>query len=318
MLFQLISEVAYYIIFSVIFSITLLGTILYHRTKDRTIWHFLGVLYMQSLLFLIGFLFTYVNSSAYEELFAKLSESLALFVTIILSFVITFVIYLTVKYILYLLPLNDRNYRLGKFITAAICLLLLLSVLFIIIILTKGEWAMEAGKNLMSLFGIGSLLLAVPAVLALVYVRKTEVKGNRQLLKGIVFSFLPMPLFFTIDFFFLADSAFKTAHIAYAVFAVSVYMYLTKHYTINYEPETGAIMSYAEKFYKQYSISDREVDIIESLVLGKTNKEIAAELFISINTVKTHIKNIYRKLGVKNRVQLMHKIKLTDADTPNG
>ena len=55
-------------------------------------------------------------------------------------------------------------------------------------------------------------------------------------------------------------------------------------------------MSHTEKFYKKYNISDREVEIIEALVVGKTNKEIAAELFISINTVKTHIKNIYGNL----------------------
>jgi DNA-binding NarL/FixJ family response regulator len=95
-------------------------------------------------------------------------------------------------------------------------------------------------------------------------------------------------------------------------------MYLTKHYTVNYEPETTDVMSHTEKFYKKYNISDREVEIIEALVVGKTNKEIASELFISINTVKTHIKNIYRKLEVKNRVRLLHKIKFSNGDTPMG
>jgi DNA-binding NarL/FixJ family response regulator len=105
---------------------------------------------------------------------------------------------------------------------------------------------------------------------------------------------------------------------AYAVFAVTVYMYLTKHYTVNYEPETTEVMSHTKKFYKKYYISDREVEIIEALVVGKTNKEIASELFISINTVKTHIKNIYRKLEVKNRVQLLHKIKFSNGSSPQG
>ena len=84
------------------------------------------------------------------------------------------------------------------------------------------------------------------------------------------------------------------------------------------EPETTDVMSHTEKFYKKYNISDRETEIIEALVVGKTNKEIAAELYISINTVKTHIKNIYRKLEVKNRVQLLHKIKFTSSDNPLG
>ncbi|MDX1359184.1 MAG: hypothetical protein R3232_10165, partial [Clostridia bacterium] len=59
MLGKFISEISYYMIFSVIMSIALLSTILYFRTKDKTIWHFLGVLYMQTVLFLIGFLYNY-------------------------------------------------------------------------------------------------------------------------------------------------------------------------------------------------------------------------------------------------------------------
>jgi LuxR family maltose regulon positive regulatory protein len=47
------------------------------------------------------------------------------------------------------------------------------------------------------------------------------------------------------------------------------------------------------------------------LVEGKTNREIAQRLFISENTVKTHVKNIYGKLGVSNRVQLFSLLRGT-------
>ncbi|NOR88530.1 MAG: hypothetical protein GQ527_13070 [Bacteroidales bacterium] len=46
-------------------------------------------------------------------------------------------------------------------------------------------------------------------------------------------------------------------------------------------------------------LSDREQDIIREIALGKTNKEIADNLFISAHTVITHRKNITRKLGIK-------------------
>ncbi len=52
-------------------------------------------------------------------------------------------------------------------------------------------------------------------------------------------------------------------------------------------------------------ISEREAEIVGLLVEGKTYREIEAELFISIKTVKTHVYNIYRKAGVKSRWQLM-------------
>lgn len=48
-------------------------------------------------------------------------------------------------------------------------------------------------------------------------------------------------------------------------------------------------------------LTEKEQVIWRSLASGKTNKEIAAELFIELSTVKTHINNLYKRLGVTNR-----------------
>ncbi len=48
------------------------------------------------------------------------------------------------------------------------------------------------------------------------------------------------------------------------------------------------------------AISQRELDVIRLVALGKSNKEIAEELFISIHTVISHRKNITNKLGIKS------------------
>ncbi|GAF01497.1 response regulator transcription factor [Saccharicrinis fermentans] len=46
-------------------------------------------------------------------------------------------------------------------------------------------------------------------------------------------------------------------------------------------------------------LSEREKDVLQKVALGKTNKEVANELFISTHTVISHRKNITRKLGIK-------------------
>jgi DNA-binding CsgD family transcriptional regulator/streptogramin lyase len=60
--------------------------------------------------------------------------------------------------------------------------------------------------------------------------------------------------------------------------------------------------------FTRYKISNREQEIIQLIMKGKSNKEIEDELFISIRTVKSHIYKIYQKLGVKNRLELINSI----------
>ena len=56
-------------------------------------------------------------------------------------------------------------------------------------------------------------------------------------------------------------------------------------------------------------LSKQETIVEKIIIEGKSNKEIAKELFISLSTVKTHITNIYKKLNLSNRSDLIYKFK---------
>ncbi len=50
-------------------------------------------------------------------------------------------------------------------------------------------------------------------------------------------------------------------------------------------------------------LTEREKEILKCITDGKSNKEISDALFVSVETVKSHVKNLYKKLNVKNRVE---------------
>jgi len=57
-----------------------------------------------------------------------------------------------------------------------------------------------------------------------------------------------------------------------------------------------------------YNITNRESEVLDLLIKGVTYKEIGDKLFISIPTVKTHVSNIYQKMNIKNKVELVNLI----------
>lgn len=51
------------------------------------------------------------------------------------------------------------------------------------------------------------------------------------------------------------------------------------------------------------ALTARESQVLAMLVDGRSNRQIAESLFVSVDTIKTHLRSIYRKLGVNNRTQ---------------
>ena len=61
-----------------------------------------------------------------------------------------------------------------------------------------------------------------------------------------------------------------------------------------------------ERNCKQYALSPREKEVLRELLAGLQVKEIGAKLFLSTHTIRNHIRHIYEKCKVQNRVELIN------------
>lgn len=73
--------------------------------------------------------------------------------------------------------------------------------------------------------------------------------------------------------------------------------------------ETGMDKITVTEAVVKYDLTKREHMILKQLMSGEDHAQICEELVISSNTLKKHILNIYRKMGIKNRVQLFKMVK---------
>ncbi|MFC5212738.1 response regulator [Streptomyces coerulescens] len=94
----------------------------------------------------------------------------------------------------------------------------------------------------------------------------------------------------------LLAEAVRAAAAGDSLVSPSVTVRLLKHVTAL--RTTAAPARHAEP------LTDRELDVVRLVALGRTNAEIAAELYVSLSTVKTHLSSVQSKLSARNRVEI--------------
>jgi DNA-binding CsgD family transcriptional regulator len=63
-----------------------------------------------------------------------------------------------------------------------------------------------------------------------------------------------------------------------------------------------------EQLCADFGITPRELEIIRMAVKGYSNKKISQKIFVTPDTVKKHLQNIYKKVGINNRVELVNLV----------
>ncbi|MCR4677046.1 MAG: LuxR C-terminal-related transcriptional regulator [Sphaerochaetaceae bacterium] len=94
------------------------------------------------------------------------------------------------------------------------------------------------------------------------------------------------------------------------ILAISIIMlvfYMIRFSVVGTKLSRGPELS--KKTFEEYKITDREFEVITQVCKGLTNKEIAAEMNISVNTVNNHIANIFGKMNLNSRMELLRFVK---------
>lgn len=302
----ILSDILLYISTSLVFSIACLCILLQLKAKDKYSASFLTVLIPLALQMGLNSIVTYIfRTSAYENFSLNTYSMFSLAVTLTSIFLTTFLLYSISRYFLTLLPLEKKMRKLANVVIYLLLLIFIIASLFFIIFRSKGDWvnAMEVTINYH--FSTGSFLYIAHGIATLFYIKKARNREEESLLKGISITFLPLAILFPLDMIFFRNHAFKLSYICFSIFTVNTYTFISRFYFRSYEPKPEAI-EIKEGFLFKHGLSEREIEIARLLVRGQTNKEISEILYISVNTVKTHIKNIYKKLSVSNRIQLIY------------
>ncbi|MDX3693937.1 response regulator transcription factor [Streptomyces europaeiscabiei] len=97
----------------------------------------------------------------------------------------------------------------------------------------------------------------------------------------------------------LLAEAVRAAAVGDSLVSPSVTVRLLKHLTAQKEAPPGP-----EAPRPREPLTDRELDVVRLVALGHTNAEIAASMFVSLSTVKTHLGSVQLKLAARNRVEI--------------
>lgn len=302
----ILSDILLFITTALVLSITILGIVLRVRVEDRFTGSFLTVFAPLSLQMCLTLLSVYLGRTLSAARLASLPYQIyALGGTIVSVLLTTAILLMMSRYLIKLLPATEEQKRLGHRLLTLFIIIFFLISLWWIIAKSAGDWVYALTLTMHFHFFAGSMFLVIHGIIALLYIKKAATYEEERLLKGISATFLPLLVLFPLDLIFFLDSSFKLVYLSFAILSAYLYYFISRRYILTYEQ--AEIVN--AQVMRQFGISEREGEIITLLVEGLSNQQIAKQLYISPNTVKTHIKNIYAKVGVNNRLQLFSLLK---------
>ncbi|GAK58653.1 putative two-component response regulator [Candidatus Vecturithrix granuli] len=119
-------------------------------------------------------------------------------------------------------------------------------------------------------------------------------------------SIFPLPVF---PILYSSISIIFTVHLFMHVFGHAPALPSSPEALPEETPDVSTFHVSDETLFQHYNISPREQDVVNLVLAGRSNQEIADTLYVSLSTIKTHLRNIYQKVDVKSRYELIIRFK---------
>lgn len=130
---------------------------------------------------------------------------------------------------------------------------------------------------------------------------------NKALRYGILIALLALFLDFIEYRFLMKAMSIELYILVIALLFTGTGIWLGRHFTGAGTGAAAGTFQRNSRALDYLEITERELEVLELVAEGLSNKEIAGRLFVSVNTVKTHLSRLYSKMDVNRRTEAVEK-----------
>jgi DNA-binding CsgD family transcriptional regulator len=286
--------------------------LLYHRFPIRYLKLHSALLILLNTVVFLGLLFNYIQINLMDQSFLNTANIFYHSYYLVLSVLTAFILYVFIRLVFTLLKKNwPKKWR------------ILYWIYFTGLILGQIVYSLmnpePEGFSLYAIFLLGIAVSFFLVSYVLVFLLYFQSKVFKTRIQRRLLQMLSLFLFmiFTASLFLDASQIFEVVTLGEYLLLKSVVIYLLnlvsmvqlKRFVKIIFPQATSPVStnvLMKHLFQKYKLTEREQQVVRLICSGKSGKDIENELFLSPHTIKEYIYRIYKKTGVKNRVQMVN------------
>jgi DNA-binding CsgD family transcriptional regulator len=282
-----------------------ISSFVYSRTRDSLLSHYMAYIASFSL-----FIFTYLCVLGYINLnVGDINFYILLSIVLVGLISSCLLMYALPRFTHSLVGDNPPPKRRLYFALAALCVFVLMLSTFRV---NLAERQVTQVRNVWLYIAV--FMFYAPVVYSIVLkgasLKRLEGEREKIVRTTMILDIVFFPGIVSDLYLFKRFQVFVFVPVLYCIVCVFFTRYIAKLYLVNRAAiSSGVDEAKVQTVLETAKLSTREKDIVMLISKGLGNKEIAETLFISLNTVKTHNRNIFKKMDVKSRFQLMMKLR---------